>query len=346
MGELLMVEVFRSAFRDIMNYRIYENTWWISQAFAFLALIVMFWSFQIKDKLKMMLLLGLGTTFLAVSASFLDNWTLTVLFALASVRNYVFCFFEWRALKERPVARWWWYFFGGVFISGTVASTIILVHIMQVPIAGVWVEWLICITLIGLIVGNVITGTDLMRLSFVANRTFNIINHWYFYNVIAVIIACLTISSNIIFYVRMFFAWRKQRKAFKTRVTVATDKAPGAIGPYSQATVYNGIIYVSGQLPLDPVTGELHPGDIGQQTHQVMSNIAAIVEAAGGSMDRLLKVTILLTDINDFVQVNEAYAKFFAGNPPARVCYQVSALPKGASIEIDAICAVVYKRLY
>ena len=206
-----MVDVFVDAFREIINYRIYETTWRISQFFAFLSLIVMFWSFQIKDKLKMMLLLGLGTTFLAVSASFLGNWTLTVLFALASVRNYVFCYFEWRGLKGRAVSKWWWYFFAGVFITATVASTVILVHIIQVDTAGTWVEWMICITLIGLIIGNVISGTDLMRISFVANRTFNILNHWYFANVIAVIIACLTISSNIIYYIRVFVAWNKKR---------------------------------------------------------------------------------------------------------------------------------------
>ena len=335
-----MVDVFVSAFRDIVDYRIHETTWWISQVFAFMSLIVMFWSFQIKDKLKMMLLLGLGTTFLAISAAFLGNWTLTVLFALASIRNYVFCYFEWRALVERPVARWLWYFFAGVFIVATVASTVLLVHVIRVDTAGTWVEWLICMTLIGLIVGNVISGTDLMRISFVANRSFNIINHWYFANVIAVIIACLTISSNIIFYIRMFFAWKKERKAMKTRVVVATDKAPGAIGPYSQATVYNGVIYVSGQLPIDPATGELIAGDIGQQTHMVMSNIAAIVEAAGSNMENLLKCTILLTDMGDFAQVNEAYAKFFPGTPPARICYQVCALPKGACVEIDAVCAM------
>ena len=334
-----MVDVFAQAFRDIVEFRIHETTWWISQGFAFMALIVMFWSFQIKDKLKMMLLLGLGTTFLAVSAAFLENWTLTVLFGLASVRNYVFCYFEWRALKNKAVARWWWYFFGAVFIISTVASTIILVHIQQVDVAGVWVEWMICITLIGLIVGNVITGTDLMRVSFVANRAFNIINHWYFYNVIAVIIACLTISSNIIFYIRMFRLWRKDCKARKQRAVVSTEKAPGAIGPYSQATVFGGVIYVSGQLPIDPATGELVEGDIGRQTTQVMNNIAAIVDAAGGSMDLLLKVTILLTDIGDFAQVNEAYTKFFPGAPPARICYQVCALPKGANVEIDAVCA-------
>jgi uncharacterized membrane-anchored protein len=175
----------------------------------------MFWSFQIKDKLKMMLLLGLGTTFLAVSAAFLGNWTLTVLFGIASVRNYVFCYFEWRKLKERPVKQWLWYFFAGVFISATVASTIILVHIVQVPIHSVWLEWCICITLIGLVIGNVIAGTHLMRVSFVANRVFNIINHWHFSNIIAVFIACMTISSNIIFYVRQLVGWLRERKKLK-----------------------------------------------------------------------------------------------------------------------------------
>ena len=123
------------------------------------------------------------------------------------------------------------------------------------------------------------------------------------------------------------------------RKAIITDKAPAAIGPYSQATVHNGVIYVSGQLPIDPATGELSQGDIAQQTQLVMSNIAAIVEAAGSTMDNLLKVTILLTDMNHFAQVNEAYAKFFSSTPPARICYQVTALPKGAMVEIDAICA-------
>jgi len=334
-----MIEVFSTAFRDIVDYRIHETTWWISQVFAFMSLIVMFWSFQIKDKLKMMLLLGLGTTFLAISASFLGNWTLTVLFALASIRNYVFCYFEWRVLKDRGVARWVWYFFAGVFIVATVASTVILVHIIRVDTAGTWVEWLICLTLIGLIVGNVISGTDLMRISFVANRSFNIINHWYFANVIAVIIACLTISSNIIYYVRMFFAWKKERKAYRQRLITTTDNAPGAIGPYSQAAACCGVIYVSGQLPINPASGELFEGDITEETRLVMNNLAAIVEASGSSMDNLLKVTILLTDMGDFAKVNEVYASFFTKEPPARICYQVMALPKGARVEIDAICA-------
>ena len=124
------------------------------------------------------------------------------------------------------------------------------------------------------------------------------------------------------------------------RTIVNTDKAPAAIGPYSQATIHNGVIYVSGQLPLCPETGDILVGDIAEQTHLVMSNIAAIVKAAGSSMDNLLKATILLTDMNDFAKVNEVYAKFFTGAPPARICYQVCALPKGVNVEIDAICAV------
>ena len=111
--------------------------------------------------------------------------------------------------------RWLWYFFAGVFITATVASTVILVHIIQVDTAGVLVEWLICLTLIGLIIGNVISGTDLMRVSFILNRSFNIINHWYFVNIIAVIIACLTISSNFIYYFRQYVAWRKTQKKAK-----------------------------------------------------------------------------------------------------------------------------------
>ena len=124
------------------------------------------------------------------------------------------------------------------------------------------------------------------------------------------------------------------------RKIINTDKAPAAIGPYSQATVHNGVIYVSGQIPICPVSGQVSTGDIAQQAHLVMSNLAAIVEAAGSSLDNLLKATILLTDMNDFAKMNEVYASFFTGAPPARICYQVCALPKGVSVEIDAICAL------
>jgi len=121
---------------------------------------------------------------------------------------------------------------------------------------------------------------------------------------------------------------------------ISTDKAPAAIGPYSQATVHNNTIYISGQLPFDPATGQLSEGDMTQQTQLVMNNIAAIVEAAGSNMDNMLKTTILLTDLGNFAEVNAAYEKFFPNQPPARACYQVAALPRGASIEIEAICAL------
>jgi len=122
-------------------------------------------------------------------------------------------------------------------------------------------------------------------------------------------------------------------------LTVNTNKAPAAIGPYSQAKVFNGVVYVSGQLPMDPATGEMELGDVAKQTKLVMSNLTAIIEAAGSSLDKILKATILLTDMAYFAQVNEVYASFFKETPPARICYQVSALPKCASVEIDAICA-------
>ena len=121
---------------------------------------------------------------------------------------------------------------------------------------------------------------------------------------------------------------------------VSTGNAPAAIGPYSQATVHNQTLYVSGQLPIDPATGELVTGDIVQQTHQVMKNISAIVEAAGGKMENVLKATVLLTDLANFAEMNEVYGSYFPQNPPARICYQVVALPKGAIVEIDVVCAI------
>ena len=120
---------------------------------------------------------------------------------------------------------------------------------------------------------------------------------------------------------------------------ISTDNAPAAIGPYSQATVHNGVIYVSGQIPIDPATGNLSSGDISEQTQLVMNNIKAILAAADSGMDKILKCTILLTDMAHFAQMNEVYEKFFPSEPPARLCYQVTALPKGAVIEIDCIAA-------
>ena len=125
-----------------------------------------------------------------------------------------------------------------------------------------------------------------------------------------------------------------------TKQVISTQNAPGAIGPYSQGVKHNNTLYISGQLPIDTATGELVEGDISVQTHQVMKNLKAIVEAAGGTMEGLLKTTILLTDLGNFAAANEAYGSYFPQNPPARICYQVTALPKGAQVEIDGICIV------
>lgn len=118
---------------------------------------------------------------------------------------------------------------------------------------------------------------------------------------------------------------------------IVTKNAPAAIGPYSQGIEHNGIIYVSGQLPLDPVTGAFPEGDVAVLTKQSMNNISAILEEAGSSIDKILKTTIFVQDLADFGIVNEAYGEFFGENAPARACVQVAALPKGAKLEIEAI---------
>ena len=186
--------------------------WIISQVFAFFALIFSFWAWQVKEKMKVLLLVGIFSMLLAASASLLENYTLGVLFGLAGIRNFTFLYLDWRISKGKNVLRWVQYFFAGVFITATVTSTVVLVYVFKVPTRGAWLEWLICVTLIGLIIGNIQKGTDLMRISFIANRAFNIVNHIYFANIIAVIIAISAIASNIIYYIRQFSAWMKNRK--------------------------------------------------------------------------------------------------------------------------------------
>lgn len=117
-----------------------------------------------------------------------------------------------------------------------------------------------------------------------------------------------------------------------------TDQAPRAVGPYSQAIVAGGFVFASGQIPLVPDTGKLIDGDIAAQTHQVMKNLRAVIEASGSDLSRVVKTTIFLADMADFKVVNEAYASYFVGmTPPARATVQVAALPLGARVEIDAI---------
>ena len=120
---------------------------------------------------------------------------------------------------------------------------------------------------------------------------------------------------------------------------IATDKAPQAIGPYSQAVEAGGFIFVSGQIPLVPATGEIVKGDIEAQTTQVLENLREILTAAGSSLAQAVKTTVYLTDITDFSRVNDVYARYFTKEPPARVCVEVSDLPKQALVEIDVIAA-------
>lgn len=121
---------------------------------------------------------------------------------------------------------------------------------------------------------------------------------------------------------------------------IATEKAPQAIGPYSQAVKVGDTVYLSGQIPLVPETMEMVTGDIQAQAKQVFSNLAAVAEAAGGTLNDAVKVNISLTDLNDFAAVNEVMADVFAQPFPARACVQVAALPKGAQIEVEVILCV------
>jgi 2-iminobutanoate/2-iminopropanoate deaminase len=118
---------------------------------------------------------------------------------------------------------------------------------------------------------------------------------------------------------------------------VQTDKAPKAIGPYSQAVVSGDLIFTSGQIALDPTTQQLATADVRAQTERVMENLAAVLAAAGSSFDQVVKATIFVVDLNDFAIVNEIYGKRFAQSAPARSTVQVAALPKGARVEIELI---------
>ena len=125
-----------------------------------------------------------------------------------------------------------------------------------------------------------------------------------------------------------------------TRSIISTDKAPAAVGPYSQAVVANGLAFVSGQIPVEPETGQVVSGPIGEQAKQALDNLSAVLAAAGSSLARALKTTIYLADMNDFAVVNEVYGGYFAADPPARATVEVRRLPKDVRIEIDAIAVV------
>jgi 2-iminobutanoate/2-iminopropanoate deaminase len=131
------------------------------------------------------------------------------------------------------------------------------------------------------------------------------------------------------------------RRAMADREPISTDAAPEAIGPYSQAIRSGGFLFCSGQVPLDPSSGELVKLDVDGKTRQCLENLSAVCEAAGASLADAVRLTVYLTDMSDFARVNEVYAEFFeGGDPPARVAIGVVALPKGADVEVDAIVAL------
>jgi 2-iminobutanoate/2-iminopropanoate deaminase len=121
---------------------------------------------------------------------------------------------------------------------------------------------------------------------------------------------------------------------------VHTDRAPAAIGPYSQAVAANGFLFTAGQIPLDPATGQVIAGDVTAQTERVLANLAAVLEAAGTSWSAVVRTTVFLNDMNDFPAVNQVYARVLGTARPARSTVQVAALPRGVLVEIDAIAAL------
>lgn len=124
------------------------------------------------------------------------------------------------------------------------------------------------------------------------------------------------------------------------KTIIKTDKAPAPIGPYNQAVIANGVLYVSGQIPLDPATGELVSGSIEEETEMVMKNLQAILEAANTSFDAVIKCSIFISDMGQFGQINAVYGNYFGENAPARECVEVSKLPKGVNVEISCMALV------
>jgi 2-iminobutanoate/2-iminopropanoate deaminase len=125
-----------------------------------------------------------------------------------------------------------------------------------------------------------------------------------------------------------------------SRTIISTDKAPGAVGPYSQAVVTNGLAFISGQVALVPGTKDLKAGGVAEQARQCLTNLSAILAAAGSSPAHVVKTTVLLADMADFGAVNAVYAEFFPADPPARACFAVKELPLGALVEIEAVAVV------
>jgi len=121
------------------------------------------------------------------------------------------------------------------------------------------------------------------------------------------------------------------------RIPVKTDRAPRAIGPYSQAIKAGGFVFASGQIPIDPQTGQFVAGGVAEQTEQVLKNLSAVLEAAGSGLSHVVKTTVFLADMKEFTAMNEVYGRFFDGEPPARATVAAAGLPKDARVEIEAV---------
>ena len=121
---------------------------------------------------------------------------------------------------------------------------------------------------------------------------------------------------------------------------IQTDRAPQAIGPYSQAVKARGFVYASGQIPIDPATGQFVAGGITEQTEQVLKNVAAVLEASGSGLDKVVKTTVFLADMEEFAAMNEVYTRFFSSEPPARATVQAAGLPRNSKVEIEVIALV------
>jgi 2-iminobutanoate/2-iminopropanoate deaminase len=124
------------------------------------------------------------------------------------------------------------------------------------------------------------------------------------------------------------------------KTIISTERAPKAIGPYSQAVVAHGWAFLSGQIPLDPSTNQIITGDIAAQTERVLENLKSVLEAAGSSLERVVKTTVYLKDMGEFAQMNEVYGRYFGSNPPARATVEAARLPRDVSVEIDCIASV------
>jgi len=134
----------------------------------------------------------------------------------------------------------------------------------------------------------------------------------------------------------------RQRCVFNQimKTIVSTERAPKAIGPYSQAVIFNGWVFLSGQIPLDPSTNQIVEGGIAEQTERVLENLRNVLEAAGSSLERVVKTTVYLKDMGEFAPMNEIYGRYFTSNPPARATVEAARLPRDVAVEIDCIASV------